>query len=357
LINFPDETNTMHFLFKDYTEQILKTFEEKRDANQLSQLLMHPTTANLRQEFLNVYRERVNKGEREEENTLRSFFGIPPAGKTFAYLIEKEYADRFRPIQSLIRRGIKNPSKVNVELVAWLIDFKPRPFLYAKKIFESGVERIETVEVIPDESTAKPDISIQETGETMDGNKTESTQTAEMDQHSVVIPGPPSQTPVLITQASNPESGTEKTGHPINRLKKYTILLLIIVILLGGTYIIQKQISSNKLPYSSMATGCMYWADDQFEIADCNEKKRGRMLFPLDQERMKNFKRITREDTITERSINVVYYISVNNIKEYYTMGGHHPVITTRNLRPLSRYIYIKYLAKKKTLADDSLPE
>ncbi|MCX6318697.1 MAG: hypothetical protein NTW29_15555 [Bacteroidetes bacterium] len=337
----------MHFLFKDYAEQILKSFEEKRDANQLSQLLMHPTTANLRQEFLNVYRERVNKGEREEENTLRSFFGIPPAGKTFAFLIERENADKFRPIQSLIKREIKNPSLVNVELVAWLIDFRPRPFNEAKKFFEK-----ETEPVNPGSSTMeKPDdTATQLNNETTPEKPAPAPLLIAGNERSISIS-------IIIDPPGTVQTVKEKTVKSYSKLKSAIVFCLFLAIMLGVVYLISRQEKFGELPYGSMYTGCMYWAGEEYVAVPCNEEKRGRLFLPLDPKRIKNFKRIMMEDTITERSINVVFYISMNNIREYYTMGGHHPLDITRNLRPLSRHIYDKYLAKKETAGKDSMNE
>ena len=64
----------MQLLFIDYTNLVIKAYEEKRDADQLSRLLLQPTTAGIRQACLNAYNDRVGKGENVEENTLKGFF-------------------------------------------------------------------------------------------------------------------------------------------------------------------------------------------------------------------------------------------------------------------------------------------
>ncbi len=64
----------MPLLFKDYTDLVLKEYEGKRNANLLSRLLMQPTTANIRQDCLNVYNDRMNKGQKVEVKYPDCFF-------------------------------------------------------------------------------------------------------------------------------------------------------------------------------------------------------------------------------------------------------------------------------------------
>lgn len=331
----------MHFLFKDYTEKILNYFEERRDANHLSQLLMYPTTANIKQECLNAFTERIKKEEKVEENTLKAFFEVPPAGKNFAYSIERQHPDKFRPLQSLLRREIKNPSPTNVELLAWLIDFKPRPFHAAKKVFEGYNET---------------DKSVQEENEIHIGETKLNKSIIEPESISVNLPVKLSRLTEELEKSQGAfisENSSKLTF--LQKFKKAVVVSLIAAGCWGSVYLIRRHEQIWRSSYESMYTGCMYWANDHFEITRCDEGKDGKVLFPLNKSLIRNFQRITREDTITERSIDVVHYISINNKKEYYTTGGNHPVYITRYLRPLSRYIFDKYLAKKKTPDADTL--
>jgi hypothetical protein len=97
-------------------------------------------------------------------------------------------------------------------------------------------------------------------------------------------------------------------------------------------------------------TGCMYWADSCYKEIACNTELKDRVKLPLDLEKMKSFKRIMREDTITEKSIGKIYYIKTRGIIEYYTEGGNHPIDVTRSLRKLSAYMFNQYLGKDRLL-------
>jgi hypothetical protein len=101
------------------------------------------------------------------------------------------------------------------------------------------------------------------------------------------------------------------------------------------------------MAFGNTNTSCMYWAEDHYAEMPCNEERKDRLKLPMDLEKMKGFKKIIQEDTITERSIGKLYYSKIDNKIEYYTKGGNHPIYVTRTLKVLSRYIYDKYLRKQ----------
>jgi hypothetical protein len=343
----------MPLLFIDYTNLVVKAYEEKRDANQLSQLLMHPTNANIRQECLNVYTERIKRGE-EEVNTLRAFFGVPPVGKNFSYVIERYNADKFRPLQNLIKREIKNPAVITVELLAWLIDFTPRPLGNAQRKLSNTNETTGAVSLIPgSESHAEEDrietnvVEIKEVLPYKNATSVEDLSQSVGDKISTIRNEDASK----LSQ-KNLKKSSQKTS-----LKIPVFIILITSILFGGIYFVQQHERSGNTAFGNATNGCMYWANDHYEKVPCNEQPKGRLILPLNEEKWKNFKKITREDTITEWSIGKVYYIKDSNTIKCYTEGGSYPEDVNRNLRPLSRYIFDKYLRKKEIPGKDSLTE
>jgi hypothetical protein len=284
----------MRLSHPDYIKLIVGLYAQRRQDLSLSSLLANPTPANIKQECLNVYAERTKRGDREEVNTLKAFFGVPPTGKTFRHLIENCNPDKFRPVQSLIKGRIKNPAVTNVELLAWLIDFRHRPWLLEK------------------------DVILNEEEITILGEQA----------NDHVEPDPK---PRAIVK------------H--NRTKIVMAILLIIAIFFGGIYVIDRE-EANQMKLRSANIGCMYWTGTNYEEIPCNEERKDILKLPIDLEKMKSFKKIMREDTITEKSIGKVYYIRINGGIEYYTSGGKHPVDVTRNLQKLSRYMFDKHLRK-----------
>ena len=315
----------MSLLLIDYTNLVLKAYEEGRETSQLSQLLMHPTAASIKQECINVYTERLERGEMVEENTLRAFFGVPPAGKNFGDLIEWCRLGKFKSIQKLIRKQVKIPSSANVELLAWLIDFKPRPLSRAERILVNVHDTI-----------------------IAGGQGTGTNQPS-------VVKDPLHIEPDTIQDGDNKNPGdpalkNSSASSQNRRLKIVAVVSLAIAILFGGMYVINKS-------YGGTNTGCMYWASDHYEKVPCNEDPKGRLIIALDEERMNNFHMITRADTITERSIGMIYYLKTSGKIEYFTAAGKHPVYVTRTLKVLSVYMFDNYLRKKELPGKDSLAE
>jgi len=327
----------MTMLFIDYTNLVLKAFEEKRSALLIAPFLQHPTTSNIKKECLLLYTERIQKGKEEEEETLRAFFGVPPAGKNFSYLMNKFEGDKFRPLQSFIKGKIKNPSPENVELLAWLIDFSPRPFGRAK------------------DTSMHIDISTAiQTGGTESFNDHHITGPVVMDvKEGAEVVNASNQTIYLHEMRSNADNGKENTGKSLTKGSKYygenrklkivASIVFVIASLMGGMYFMV-----NREPLAD-GGDCMSWFNDHYEKVPCKTKRVGnRIVLPLDEAILQTFKKITREDTITERSIGSIYYVKINNKPVFYTEAGHFPGDMNRPLKVLSRLIFNKYLGKKE---------
>lgn len=295
----------MILTYPDYTKLVVAAFK-KRQQDSMNPLLPNITRTEIRKECLNVYKERLNRGEREEKDVLKKFFGVPPEGKDFSNLIENCEPDKFRPLQSLMRGNIKTPLTTNVELLAWLIDFKHRPYTTGMHV------------LLNDEELAIVNI----TGPTVD-------------------PPPPVLT-VPGTKSVVPLSDEGKLKLNSRRSKTAAIILLGLG-LVGGTVAWLGK---------GDTTRCMYWSGDHYEKVACNEKKESLLLLPVDDERLKSFKKITRPDTIRNWSIGIVHYRKKNNRYEFFTTGGKHPVEITYNLRKLSRYIYDSVLCNNKKLSE-----
>ncbi|MEI9956931.1 MAG: hypothetical protein WDM90_11660 [Ferruginibacter sp.] len=255
--------------------------------------------------------------------------------------------------KNLIRGEIKNPASANVELLAWLIDFTPRPLGYAQQILKDTNEIINPYNLITDSVEEIPEQGLPKDNDTEVEKEFANTNT-------VVKEDFWQDGKDKISVTDNTDSSNLTIKKPGNNLKnsklKNATIALIITLFLGGMYAIWQHEKSGGLAFGNVNTGCMYWAADHYEKVPCTEKGKG-FILPLDEERIKNFKRIVQEDTISEKSIGVIYYLKTNNKPEYFTSGGNHPVYINRNLKILSRYIYDEYLRKREAPIIDSLNE
>jgi hypothetical protein len=113
----------------DYEKAVLKQYHEKRKANLLRSDLAHPAPAKLKDCCLMVFKERDGSTDRK---ILMDFFEVGVNEKMSWEIIDQFSRDRFRPLVKYLKGEISKTDLKNTELLAWLIDFRPRPFDFAR---------------------------------------------------------------------------------------------------------------------------------------------------------------------------------------------------------------------------------
>lgn len=333
----------MRLSHPDYIKLLMKAYNEKRANNELSLLLVQSAPAKIRQVCLYAYKEQYDRKEilKKDERILMDFFGPAEQGKKFMELIEDFETDRFRPLDSFLKRPTeKKTDKRNLELLAWLIDFKHRPYSYDKE-FQLSEEESAFIE------------SDRE-------NHPEPVQGEDDFQEVKISGGLSTKETEIIPGQQKDESPNLLSPLPKNNTKekiKRALIILMLIIFTGGIYAVWQQTQGEQIMGSVNMLSCMYWAYDHYEQAPCTAVQKGRILLPLDEERRKNFRRIMRLDTITEWCVGKVYYIRDSGTYKYYTGGGSYPEDLKRNLKVLSPYMYDKYFRKKETPGKDTLSE
>jgi hypothetical protein len=316
----------MRLSHPDYIKLVIEAYNKKRANNTLSLLLVQSTPAKIRQACLHVYKELYDKKEeqilRKDEQVLRDFFGPAEHGKQFLQLIREFETDKFRPLDNYLKGNTEKTDNTNLELLAWLINFQHRPYSFDKNFQLSDEElslirnngRSQTISKLGGEE-------LQREGEVL-YNSLKNAQDEVLDKNTV-------------------------KNKAKERSKRAVIFFLILIICTGGIYTIWQQ-KDKQITMGNTNASCMYWADDHYEKVPCNEDRKDRLILPLNEEKRKNFKRITKEDTITEKSIGIIYYLKNEGKIEYFTTGGNHPVYVTRSLKVLSSHMFDTYLRKKE---------
>lgn len=134
-------------MIEKYRSEVLRSYEEKKAAGQLSMNLTHPTTSRLKRECRLLFIHGRNK---TDQRVLREFLNLPFNEEIFESTIRKCDPDKFKPLDNFLKKGIKTHEK-NVELLARLIDFRPRPFLNYWHQFH-GKPSIENMAYCPEET-------------------------------------------------------------------------------------------------------------------------------------------------------------------------------------------------------------
>jgi len=292
-------------LYADYVSLVIQDYQIKRAKNALHSGLTDPTPARLRDACLEVCNERF---EARDERTLREFFGQGNDKATCLKAIDRLDPSKLKPLAKFIKEGTLYTSRKNVELLAWLIDFRPRPFIFNE---------------IPD-----PVTTIANKNAPLEGRSVEVGDGPEVEEDGKILPNP------------------EPPKHPARKFN--TRMAVLLALLLGLTGIGIYWSGKNRSPmYTPIGIqGCMFWDGDHYEPIPCQQHG-DTLVVPLDSEKLVGFRKIMRSDTITTNAIGVVWYVRYRNNYEFYTAAGFHPIDPNLRLRPITAYIIKNHIPPK----------
>lgn len=295
-------------MFEDYQQKVLQDYQQKKNKKLLSQF-DHITPALLKREFVNILKER--KEFDKDLLTLRAFFGADERQRGYEKIIEDFPTPGFRALSNFFRAH-KKPDRINTELIAWLIDFQPRPY--------QSLSGYEISSSLAESNGVDDDIVV----------KQEAPEVAVK-----TVPKEPND-----EQESTVKTVVDKKAELVIISKKYYKTLgafLCVLLVLIAFYI-----------YSSKNQQCMYWTGDHYESIACDQKASAAVV-ALDTFRVSYLKKIGKRDTITASSIGKVYYSKVKiDSVDFYTSGGDHPTNSTKRLLPMTQYILDKYVPNHK---------
>lgn len=357
----------------DYLKAILAAYEYKKAEGTLPLNLSHPTPGNLRNECIIVHRERYIDGD---EQTLRSFFGAADRQNGFSRNIDNSRADEFRQLTKILRKepddpGLKNPGQKYIELLAWLIDFNPRPstLYYQQKNNKKTANNPDILVPAEEEPSEKnsgefqvTDHDVVETYEQINGkilaidqgtDKIEGQTSAELEviDHITDEPGKQKSDTGSLEKNRGDKGKEIKPTKPIRRIPIHTVAIACTILFLGaGTTFFFWKKKSDITINPILTSRCMYWTGDHYETIDCNEKISDAPVVSLDMQKLTNFKKISSPDTLTKDALGKVWYTKIAGEHQFFTDSGVHPLDTQKKLKPVTRYIlsnhvsYYRYL-------------
>ena len=299
----------------DYKKEVFDFYKQKKDASDPSFLLRDLKPASIRKTCLTVFKDRFLQ---KDEWFLKSFFGVPVNKGDYTKKIESLPTAKFRPLQNFLNDPSIDTSKDNIELLAWLTDFEPRPFdIFEKRRSNSSALPVDT----------PPPTEILQEGQTVINPVTHISEeiTSEPETKETGISIKPTIT-VL------PKNSTPKNTFT----KKVLIAAAAAIVIATFIFILIRITLANQ--------SCMYWNGDRYVKISCNEHMSQAQVIALDTQVLRHFKRITTPDTITLKSVGAVWYIKQNGQLEFFTAEGNHPTDPNIHLRPVTDYIIRKYI-------------
>lgn len=227
-------------LYIDYKSKVLLKYKTARQAKSLPPFLMQPTPANLRSECVHVCQERFGKKDQE---ILRTFFGPHDTQRAYINTIANFDVDKFRPLLNFITEKTIEPELKNIELLAWLIDFTPRPF--DRSCIESA-----------NEPTAGNDEKA-----VAGGTENPNTDTKINE-------------PVVVRDGEANLQGEQQKSID----KRYVFISCFTLFFIAAIVCL--------LLKGSLRPGCMYWAGDHYEAVTCNQQINNALIIPADNLRL-----------------------------------------------------------------------
>lgn len=306
-------------MFSDYKLRVINLYLEKSRCRELPLNLLNSSPARLREECAVAAAERLSK---RDEAALKVFFGSFSSPEDLYYLIKKADADKFKPLDNWMKRKSGDTDDKNVELLAWLIDFPERPYINSYMRNSPAYHAAEGLS--PAERTvghSQPQSGRPEAagpGEDMDG------------QFLRYPAASGAQSPGAVFLSAK-RSWSEKL--PFLLAPAALIMFMLIFFAMNGDF--------------RKKDTCMYWAGDRFVRANFDQKIPNVQLVALDTFRLNNFFKITRTDTLGPQCVGKIWYSKINKQVEFFTTGGMHPRHPDRQLKPVSLYMFKKYIQRK----------
>ena len=310
----------------DYFEYVVAFYHKKIEENDLSGRLVGASPAMLRDLCLETCKRRFS---RKDQQILVDFFGAASDQAEMLAEIKRIDIDKFKPLIRYIRRETNRTSLVNIELLAWLLDIPDRPY-------NRNIDYEKKKEELSARSDAPLNPVVEET-QVLDRNGEETSGHPSGDRRQ--MPGLSAITGEDNKAASPSPSAIIEQVSIRRQLVKVAILFFsVLAIGLIGL----KLYNMAQKPQS-----CMYWTGEEYEAISCNQKMADAVLIAYDSVKVENFKKIINIDTITYNSIGHIWYSKMNNIVEFYTAEGRHPVQMHYRLRPVTTHIIDVYVKNR----------
>ncbi|WP_157257910.1 hypothetical protein [Pedobacter ginsenosidimutans] len=335
---------------EDYQDLVLATYKKKCEERKLHLNLLKPTTVKLKRECLKKY-----DASDEAKDVFSDFFDKDKMDNISLILSQADPGD-FRALLNHINGITTRTDEKNSELLAWLIDFRPRPSTTYYKSFDR--ERQNEIEEVIGATDVKLEEPQKVTGENEAWNS---------ENEEIIINEEADKQGDLIEEVKGPIVETTDigvTGQPIYIKEKeeetnkvdyieteyvrlfsprYITISCIILLLVGSTSFAVWERSATTVKVPSEGEKFMYWDEDHYEPVKDEKQNVGMPIIPLNVRTLTQQRKINLPDTLTNYSIGKVWYKGHGKDHEFFTDSGSYPKDIQRVLKPLTSTILIKY--------------
>jgi hypothetical protein len=344
-------------MFEKFQEAVKNAYLDLKKSNKLDFRRDPPSTGDLKNWCIQCLERGLTK---EDETVFKNYFNATQSNKSLKDIIRDFEADKLRSLRNfIVNNGTRRPDWEVVKLLAILVDFKLRPYnrddwddkpiikrpllqpdfkddgKQEEKQEENEIEK--TTNIFGEERTGKED----STGPNKQKNDPDPTDqheiTADEEQgDNVIIPTPgPSVDPTAVS-APNPIKGKtffrNKANYPYGAL----IIVLIAIVI-----------------YSFINKECMCWNGIKYIKVDCRDKTQPNQIIALNEDKLHNFEKIMKPDTLSKADVGKVWYSKIDNEVEFFTHSGYHPVNSKKSLKAATEHIINTWAGGKSLNLDN----
>jgi len=335
---------------EDYQDLVLATYKKKCEERKLHLNLLKPTTVKLKRECLKKY-----DASDEAKDVFSDFFDKDKMDNIALILSQADPGD-FRALLNHINGITTRTDEKNSELLAWLIDFRPRPSISYYNSFDKRYNE-ETKKVIDNLDDKTDEMQIEVTvGNGNENHKNEGIIIVEADKQGD-----------LVEEVKEPiveSTGISVTGQPIGikegkeettkvdytepeyvRLfsPRYIVISCIILLFIGSSSFVAWENSTISVRMPNADEKCMYWNEDHYEPVKCDAQIANATIIPINIKKLQRQRKINLSDTLTSYSLGKVWYKGFVKDHEFFTDSGAYPQDIQRVLKPLTNTILTKY--------------
>lgn len=105
--------------------------------------------------------------------------------------------------------------------------------------------------------------------------------------------------------------------------------------------------------YSFINKECMCWNGIKYIKVDCKDNTQANQIIALNEDKLHNFQKIMKPDTLTKADVGKVWYSKIDNEVEFFTHSGYHPVHSKKPLKAATEHIINTWAGRKSLNLDN----
>ncbi|MEN5085208.1 hypothetical protein ABE426_01925 [Sphingobacterium faecium] len=363
--------------FDKFKKAVREAYLEKKSLEVLPDELNTPSPAKLREYSLIRLHDQLSQ---DDINVFKNYFSRQNKDESIETAIKYANLGKLRSLQNFIIGETLAPSEKIVKMVAILIDFPKRPYksadwiepnisgdsdelnLYEEDDVTQAMEQEDEPDILEEptdceEKVTSPEGKIKREEELINPDNLEkysNGDNAKIEETTLsgdnlfrgksFYGASPIADNNRLTPTTDGSTGNNTTVEFPNPTKKSFFIqnrrstylsagAVIIATIMGVYYWANKE--------------CMCWNGIRYIEVDCRDNTQPNQIIGLNEDKLNNFEKITKPDTLSKADVGKVWYSKIDNEVEFFTHSGYHPVHNRKPLKAATEHIINTWAGRK----------